>query len=322
MKKIGVFTSGGDSSGMNAAIRAVVRMAHHHHIETVGIRRGYQGMIEGDFVPLDVKSVGGIIQRGGTILKTARSKDFMTTEGRLKAANNLRENGIEHIVAIGGNGTYTGAIIFNNEHNIKTIGLPGTIDNDLYGTDFTIGFDTAVEVAMDAIDKIRDTADAHNRVFFVELMGRDAGFIALNAGLATGAEAILLPEIDGDYESLIQHFSAGKREKYCHIILVAEGEKEGKAFDIMQKFKAQFTQYDCRTVVLGHIQRGGRPTANDRILATRLGAQAVQALLDGKYNVTLGIVNGNIQYTPFDEAVQKCKNVEPNLWKLAQILSL
>lgn len=321
MKHIGVFTSGGDSSGMNAAIRAVVRTGLHLGLKVSGIFRGYEGMIHHEIKELKTEDVARILHLGGTILKTARSEDFKTKEGRKKAFENLEKNGIEGLVAIGGNGTYTGAQIFYEEYGIPTIGLPGTIDNDLYGTDFTIGFDTAVEVAMDAIDKIRDTADAHNRVFFVELMGRDAGFITLNAGLATGAESILLPEIIDDFNQLIYHFQHKKRSKSYSIILVAEGEKEGNAISIMEKFKKVFPKYDCRATILGHIQRGGRPTANDRILATRLGAEAVQYLLNGKFNSTLGIINGNIKATSFEEAIRQRKRIDKQLWNLNTMLS-
>jgi len=321
MKHIGIFTSGGDCSGMNAAIRAVVRTALHYDVKVSGIYRGYEGMIHNEIKALKTEDVSRILHLGGTILKTARSKDFTTKEGRQKAFDNLKKHGIEGLVAIGGNGTYKGAEVFYDEHQIPTVGLPGTIDNDLYGSDYTIGFDTAVEVAMDAIDKVRDTADAHNRVFFVELMGRDSGFIALNAGLATGAESILLPEIIDDFEQLIFHFEQKKRAKSYSIILVAEGDKEGNAISIMEKFKEKFPNYDCRATILGHIQRGGRPSANDRILATRLGAAAVEALMRGKFNTTLGIINGKIHETSFEEAIGKRKTINKSLWELNKMLS-
>lgn len=322
MKRIGVMTSGGDSPGMNACIRAVVRSAAFHNVEVVGIRRGYQGMIENEMSVLEMKDVANIIQYGGTILKSARSKDFMTKEGRQKAYDNLISNGVEGLVCIGGNGTYTGAGIFYDEFGIPSIGAPGTIDNDLFGTDFTIGFDTAVNTALDAIDRIRDTADSHNRVFFIEVMGRDSGFIALNSGLAGGAEGILLPEIMNDYEDLIRNFeNKSKRKKEFSIIVVAEGETEGHAFQIADKFKAKFDQFDIRVSVLGHIQRGGKPSANDRILASTLGNAAVEQLLAGNKNACVGVVNHQVKVTSYHEAINQRKIIDPLLWNLSKILS-
>jgi len=322
MKKIGVFTSGGDAPGMNACIRAVVRSATYHGIEVYGIRSGYQGMIEGDIAKLEPKDVANIIQYGGTILKTARSKEFMTADGRKKAFEELKKHEIDGLVCIGGNGTYTGAGIFFDEYGIPSIGAPGTIDNDLYGTDFTIGFDTAVNTALDAIDRIRDTADSHNRLFFIEVMGRDSGFIALNAGIAGGAEGILLPEIMSDYEDLIKHFNnKEKRRKEFSIIIVAEGEKEGNAFEISKKFQDNFAGYDVRVSVLGHIQRGGKPSANDRILASTLGNAAVEQLIAGKSNACVGVVNSEVVLTPFNEAIYKSKSINQTLWNLSKILS-
>lgn len=322
MKRIGVLTSGGDSPGMNACIRAVVRSASYYGVEVFGIRRGYQGMIEGDIFQMETKDVANIIQYGGTILKTARSKDFMEPAGRKKAFENLKQNGIEGLVCIGGNGTYTGAGIFHKEFGIPAVGAPGTIDNDLYGTDFTIGFDTAVNTALDAIDRIRDTADSHNRLFFIEVMGRDSGFIALNAGIAGGAEGVLVPEIMSDYEDLVKHFNdKSKRKKEFSIIVVAEGDTVGNAFEISDKFQKQFTQFDVRVSVLGHIQRGGKPSANDRILASALGNAAVEQLLAGKSDICVGMVNHQLQLTSFDDAITKTKSIDQNLWKLAKILS-
>lgn len=322
MKRIGVMTSGGDSPGMNACIRAVVRAAAYNGLDVVGIRRGYQGMIENDMELLQMKDVANIIQYGGTILKTARSKEFMTHEGRKKAYDNLVANGVEGLVCIGGNGTYTGAGIFYKEFGIPSVGAPGTIDNDLYGTDFTIGFDTAVNTALDAIDKIRDTADSHNRVFFIEVMGRDSGFIALNSGLAGGAEGILLPEIMNDFDDLIKHFeNKSKRKKEFSIIVVAEGETEGHAFIIADKFNSKFPNNDVRVSVLGHIQRGGKPTANDRILASTLGNAAVEQLLAGNSNVCVGVVNHKVNITSYDEAIHNRKSIDPMLWNLSKILS-
>jgi 6-phosphofructokinase 1 len=322
MKRIGVFTSGGDSPGMNACIRAVVRSAAHYGVDVIGIRRGYQGMIENDMAKLEMKDVANIIQYGGTMLKTARSKEFMTEEGRKKAYDHLTKHGIEGLVCIGGNGTYTGAMKFYEEYKIPSVGAPGTIDNDLYGTDYTIGFDTAVNTALDAIDRIRDTADSHNRVFFIEVMGRDSGFIALNAGIAGGAENILLPEVMSDYEALISHFeNKSRRRKDFSIIVVAEGEKEGNAFEIAKKFQSKFDNYDVRVSVLGHIQRGGKPSANDRILASTLGSAAVKHLIEGKTNICVGVVNHQVKLTSFSEAINERKTIDNTLWDLSKILS-
>jgi 6-phosphofructokinase 1 len=322
MKRIGVMTSGGDAPGMNACIRAVVRSAAFHNVEVVGIRRGFQGMIENEMSLLNVNEVGNIIQYGGTILKSARSKEFMTVEGRQKAYDNLVNNQVEGIICIGGNGTYTGAGVFYNEFAIPSVGAPGTIDNDLYGTDFTIGYDTAVNTALDAIDRIRDTADSHNRIFFIEVMGRDSGFIALNSGLAGGAEAILLPEIMNDYDDLIAHFDdSSKRRKAFSIIVVAEGETNGDAFQIAEKFKSRFPEFDIRVSVLGHIQRGGKPSANDRILASTLGNAAVEQLLAGKTNVCVGVVNQEVKVTSYADAISNRKSISPVLWNLSKILS-
>ncbi len=322
MKKIGVFTSGGDAPGMNACIRAVVRSAAYRQVEVVGIKRGYQGMIDNEFVELQKSDVANIIQNGGTILKTARSKDFMTAEGRKIAFENILKQGIEGLVCIGGNGTYTGAGIFFEEYGIPSIGAPGTIDNDLYGTDYTIGFDTAVNTALDAIDKIRDTADAHNRVFFIEVMGRDSGFIALNAGIAGGAEGILLPEVMNDYEALKDHFASNnRRNKEFSIVIVAEGETEGNTFQLADKFRAEFPECDLRVTVLGHIQRGGRPTANDRILASFLGNAAVESLLAGKTNLCVGVINHELALVSFKDAINNKKTIDHSLWHLSKILS-
>lgn len=322
MKRIGVFTSGGDSPGMNACIRAVVRTAAWHGVEVMGIRRGYQGMIEGEMSLLRSGDVGNIIQYGGTILKSARSSAFMSPEGRRQAFEQLEKNGVEGLVCIGGNGTYTGAGIFHSEFGIPSVGAPGTIDNDLYGTDYTIGFDTAVNTALDAIDRIRDTADSHNRLFFIEVMGRDSGFIALHAGLAGGAEGILLPEVLSDFDDLLKHFgNKDKRSKAFSIVVVAEGDKEGNAFAISEKFKHHFSDFDIRVSVLGHIQRGGKPSAADRILASSLGHAAVEELIKGNSNVCVGVVNGSVAVTPFSDAVSKSKAIDKRLWNLSQILS-
>ena len=323
MKKIGLFTSGGDSPGMNACIRAVVRSAIYHKIEVVGIQKGYNGMIEGDFVSLNSQSVANILQRGGTILKSARSQDFMTSEGRKKAYANLVDYGIEGVVAIGGDGTFTGANVFNSEFEIPFIGIPGTIDNDLFGTDNTIGYDTALNTVIDAVDKIRDTASSHNRLFFVEVMGKDAGFIALRSGIATGAEAILVPETKTYIDKLIEKLEQGRRRsKTSGIVIVSEGDDEGGAYEIAQKVKEKFNHYDTRVVVLGHIQRGGKPSARDRILASQLGNAAVEFLVKGEINKMVGIVNNSIVLTPFTKAIKYNKELNPSLLKLVDILSI
>lgn len=321
MKRIAVFTSGGDAPGMNACIRAVVRAGISYQLEVFGIMRGYQGLIENDIVPLNAKSVANIIQSGGTILKTARSKEFMTPEGRALAYQNLKSHGIDGLVCIGGNGTYTGAMIFEKEFGIPSVGCPGTIDNDLYGTDYTIGFDTAVNTAMDAIDKIRDTADAHNRVFFIEVMGRHSGHIALYAGIAGGSEGIFVPERLNEMDEVIRTYEKKIRKKEFSIFIVAEGEEEGHAFHIAKEFQKVYPESDCRVTVLGHVQRGGRPSANDRLLASRIGAHAVKNLLEGKKNVAVGVVNNEIKLTSFDEAINKKKDINDNLWVLNNILS-
>lgn len=322
MKRIGVLTSGGDSPGMNACIRAVVRSAAYRGVEVVGIRKGYQGLIDNEMSLMEVKDVANIIQYGGTILKTARSSEFMTKEGRQKAHQNLINAGVEGLVCIGGNGTYTGAEVFFNEFGIPSVGAPGTIDNDLYGTDFTIGYDTAVNTAMDAIDRIRDTADSHERVFFIEVMGRDSGFIALNAGVAGGAEGILLPEIMNDVQDLYKHFeNKSKRKKEFSIIVVAEGETEGHVFQIAENFKSKFNQFDVRVSVLGHIQRGGKPSANDRILAGTLGNAAVERLLTGHKNICVGVVNHQVVTTSFKDAISNKKSIDNTIWELSKILS-
>lgn len=321
MKRIAVFTSGGDSPGMNACIRAVVRTAIFNNVKVSGIMNGYSGMIENNFVELTTESVANIIQRGGTILKTSRCEEFRTAEGRKKAFENLKKNEIEGLICIGGEGTYTGAKIFYNEFGIPSIGVPGTIDNDIYGTDHTIGYDTALNTAMDAIDKIRDTADSHNRVFLVEVMGRNTGFIALAVGIAGGAESILIPENDNDENRLFNSFrNANRRQKSFSIITVAEGEKGGAAY-IAEKLKSEFPYLDIRTTVLGHIQRGGNPSARDRILATRLGVSAVERLLKGGKNECAGLINNQVCFTSFDEAINNKKPLPEYIYSLTDILS-
>jgi 6-phosphofructokinase 1 len=322
MKKIAVFTSGGDAPGMNACIRSVVRGAMYHKVEVVGIIRGYNGMIKGDFVPMDSKSVSNIVQRGGTILKSARSKEFMTAEGRRKAYDNLKAYGIEGLVAIGGNGTFTGAEIFYNEYKIPTVGAPGTIDNDLYGTDYTIGYDTAVNTALDSIDKIRDTADSHDRIFVIEVMGRDSGYIAIQSGLAGGAEVIMIPEQQTPVTDVVKVLKQGiNRKKTSSIVVVAEGDEEGNAQKVGDKIKAQMDrEVDIRVTTLGHIQRGGAPTAYDRILSSRLGLGAIEGLLRGEKNVMAGIVNDRLVYTPFHETITKKKAINDDLLRMVNIV--
>ena len=321
MKKIAVLTSGGDAPGMNACIRSVIRACAHYDLEVFGIHRGYQGLIENEIHPMTTSSVANIIQMGGTILKTARSMDFMTPEGRKKAHQNLLNLGIEGIVCIGGNGTYTGAMIFEKEFGIPSMGCPGTIDNDLWGTDSTIGYDTAINTAMEAIDKIRDTADAHNRIFFVEVMGRHSGHIALLSGIAGGAEGIFIPERGNEFDDIVQLYESKARKKEFSIFVVAEGDEEGRAYEISKRFQAIYPETDCRVTVLGHVQRGGRPTANDRILASRLGAHAVKALIDGRKNEAVGVVNNDIKFTSFQEAIEHKKDIQDNLWVLNTIIT-
>lgn len=323
VKKIAVFTSGGDAPGMNAALRAVVRTANHFNIECYGVREGYNGLINGDFIKMGPRSVKNIINQGGTILKSARSLEFKTKEGRQKAFDNCQKAGIDGLVCIGGDGTFTGATIFNKEFGIKTIGVPGTIDNDIFGSDNTIGFDTALNTAMDAIDKIRDTATSHNRVFFVEVMGRDAGFIALNSGIASGALDILIPERKDSIADLMETFNkAQKAGKSSSIIVVAEGEKLGNIYDLADATKKQFPDYDIRVAVLGHIQRGGSPSCADRVLASRLGFGAVTGLMEGRTNVMAGLQANKLVFTPFEDAIKKHNNINEDLLKISEILAI
>lgn len=323
LKKIGVFTSGGDAPGMNAAIRAVVRTALYNKIECVGIREGYNGLIEGYFTKMGPRSVSNIINLGGTILKSARSTEFRTPEGREKAYKQCVDNGIDALVCIGGDGTFTGAKLFAEEFGIKVIGVPGTIDNDIFGTDFTIGYDTALNTAMEAIDKIRDTATSHNRIFFVEVMGRDAGFIALNSGIATGALDILIPEKNDSLDELYVNFTkAEKRGKNSCIVIVAEGEKLATTYELAKKTKEQFPDYDIRVSILGHIQRGGSPSCADRVLASRLGYGAVTGLMKGLTNVMAGIQSNNLVYTPIEDAIKKHNEINQDLLQISEILAL
>ncbi|MDQ2657522.1 MAG: 6-phosphofructokinase [Bacteroidota bacterium] len=322
--KIGVFTSGGDAPGMNAAIRAVVRACAYYKKEAYGIMRGYEGMIEGDLVKLGPRSVGNIIQRGGTILKTARSEEFKTVEGRKRAYDNLREEGIDALVAIGGDGTFCGLHKFHQEHDLPSICIPGTIDNDIPGTDFTIGYDTATNTAVDAIDKIRDTALSHNRLFFIEVMGRNSGYIAMNSGIAGGATAIILPEEDMTFDQLFQLLGAEKdTSKKSNLIVVAEGSKIGDANTLAKKVAERSSYFDIKVTILGHLQRGGTPTYFDRVLASRMGIAAVEGLLNGKRDAMVGVKNNEIVYNDFDTiAKEKFHQIDSEALRIAKILSI
>ena len=323
IKSIAVLTSGGDAPGMNAALRAVVRTANHFNIDCYGIREGYNGLIAGDVTKMGPRSVKNIINQGGTILKSARSKEFMTPEGRKKAFEQCQKLGVDALVCIGGDGSFTGAKVFNEEFGIKVIGVPGTIDNDIFGTDNTIGYDTALNTAMDAIDKIRDTATSHNRVFFVEVMGRDAGFIALNSGIATGALDILIPERKDSMDDLFSTFRmAEKVGKSSSIVVVAEGEELGSIYDLAKATKEEFPNYDIRVTILGHIQRGGSPSCADRVLASNLGYGAVIGLMEGKNKVMVGMQSHKITYTPIEEAIKKHNEIDKNLLQIAEILAM
>lgn len=322
-KYIGILTSGGDAPGMNAAIRAVTRSAIYNGWKVKGIYRGYNGLINGEIEELTSESVSNIIQRGGTILKTARSKEFMTPEGRKKAYETLQKEKIEALVVIGGNGTLAGAREFAEEYNIVCIGLPGTIDNDLNGTDYTIGYDTALNTIVSCVDKIRDTAASHDRIFFVEVMGRDAGFLAQNSAIASGAEAAIIPEDNTDVDQLEQFISRGIRKtKNSSIVIVSESPKDGGAMHYAERVKKEYPQYEVRVSILGHLQRGGSPSAYDRILASRLGEGAIEALLDGQRNVLIGIHNDNVVYIPFAEAIKSDKPLDKSLINVLNQLSL
>ncbi|RYY24362.1 MAG: 6-phosphofructokinase [Chitinophagaceae bacterium] len=323
IQKIGLMTSGGDSPGMNAAIRAVVRTAIYHKMEVFGIRRGYQGMIEGDIYQMKTTDVANIIQRGGTMLKTARSKAFMTEEGMQKAFDQLKAHRIEALILIGGDGTFRGAVKFFEKFTIPAIGLPGTIDKDLAGTDFTIGFDTAVNTAVEAIDKIRDTAEAHDRLFIVEVMGRDAGYIALNSGIACGAEDILIPEVSTNIDEVLKRIDYDeRRRKTVHILVVSEGDDFGGANDLLKKVSERFPHLDTRATILGHIQRGGSPTYADRVLASRLGHGAVMALREGKTQMMVGVINGQLSYTPFTQVVKQNACMSPDMLEMIRVLAV
>lgn len=323
IKRIGVLTSGGDAPGMNAAVRAVVRACIYYDIQVFGIYKGYDGLISGNMEELFVRSVSNILSRGGTFLLSARSNEFRTKEGRIKAHENFKKHELDALVVIGGDGSFTGADIFSREFDVPVIGIPGTIDNDLAGTDFTIGFDTACNTAAEAIDKIRDTASSHERLFFVEVMGRDAGFIAVNAAIGGGAVAMIVPEHKYPIEKLIKRLQKGAaNQKASNIVVIAEGCQLGNAYDIADQVKAQLDYFDIRVTVLGHLQRGGSPTTMDRVLASRLGVAAVEGLCDGKSKVMVGVINNKIAYTPISEAIKIEKRLDPEEFRVAKILSI
>lgn len=323
IKTIGLLTSGGDAPGMNAAIRAVTRAAIYNGLNVKAIYRGYKGLITGEIVEFKTQNVSNIIQQGGTILKTARCAEFRTVEGRKQAYETLIREEIDALVVIGGDGTLTGARIFASEHNFPIVGLPGTIDNDIFGTDSTIGYDTALNTIIEAVDKIRDTASSHERLFFIEVMGRDAGFLALNGALASGAEAAIIPEIATEVDQLEDLIKNGfRKSKNSSIVLVAESELTGGAMHYADRVKNEYPEYDVRVVILGHIQRGGSPTAYDRILASRLGAAAVESLIDGQRNILLGIDDDQIVSVPFSKAIKNDKPIDPELLKVLKVLSI
>ena len=323
IKKVGVLTSGGDSPGMNAAIRSVVRTCAYHNIECIGIYRGYQGMIEGDFKEMGPRSVNNIVNKGGTILKSARSVEFRTPEGRKKAHENLLKAGVDALVVIGGDGSFTGGLIFNSEYGFPVMGIPGTIDNDIFGTSHTLGYDTALNTVVDCIDKIRDTASSHNRLFLVEVMGRDAGHIALNAGIGAGAEEILIPEEDLGLERLIESLRRSKASgKSSSIVVIAEGDKIGKnVFELKDYIEENFPEYDIRVSVLGHMQRGGSPSCYDRVLASRFGVKAVESILEGKSNYMVGMLNDKVALTPLEQAIKGSSEIDKELLRVSDIMT-
>ena len=323
IKSIGILTSGGDAPGMNAAIRAVTRSAIYNGLKVYGIYRGYKGLVTDEIQEFKSQNVSNIIQMGGTILKTARCKEFTTSEGRAQAYENMKKHEIDALVIIGGDGSLTGARIFAQEFDVPCIGLPGTIDNDLYGTDTTIGYDTALNTILDAVDKIRDTATSHERLFFVEVMGRDAGFLALNGAIAAGAEAAIIPEFSTEVDQLEEFIEHGfRKSKSSSIVLVAESELTGGAMHYAERVKNEYPQYDVRVTILGHLQRGGRPTAHDRIIASRMGVASIQALLEGQRNVMIGIDDDKIVYVPFAKAIKNDKPIDRELVNVLHELSI
>lgn len=323
IKCIGILTSGGDAPGMNAAIRAVTRSAIYNGLRVKGIYRGYKGLVTGEIVEFKTQNVSNIIHQGGTILKTARCKEFATPEGRALAYENMKKEGIDALVVIGGDGSLTGARIFAQEYDVPCIGLPGTIDNDLYGTDTTIGYDTALNTILDAVDKIRDTATSHERLFFVEVMGRDAGFLALNGAIAAGAEAAIIPEFSTEVDQLAEFIKNGfRKSKSSSIVLVAESDITGGAMALAERVKNEYPQYDVRVSILGHLQRGGRPTAHDRIIASRMGSASIDALMEGQRNVMIGIEHDEIVYVPFAKAIKNDKPIKKELVNVLNSLSI
>ena len=323
IKCIGILTSGGDAPGMNAAIRAVTRSAIYNGLKVKGIYRGYKGLITGEIKEFKTENVSNIIQLGGTILKTARCQEFRTPEGRQVAYETMKREGIDALIIIGGDGSLTGARLLAQEFDVPCIGLPGTIDNDLYGTDTTIGYDTALNTILDAVDKIRDTATSHERLFFVEVMGRDAGFLALNGAIAAGAEAAIIPEFNTEVDQLEEFINNGfRKSKSSSIVLVAESEITGGAMHYAERVKNEYPQYDVRVTILGHLQRGGRPTAHDRIIASRMGVASIQALMEGQRNVMIGIENDQIVYVPFAKAIKNDKPIDRELVSVLNELSI
>ena len=327
MKKINniaVLTSGGDAPGMNAAIRAVVRACSYYNLECTGIYRGYQGLIEGDFEKLDARSVRNVINKGGTFLKSTRAMEFKTKEGRKKAYDHLKKAGVDALVVIGGDGTFTGGLLFNQEFDFPVVGIPATIDNDISGTDYTLGYDTALNTVVEAIDKIRDTASSHNRLFLIEVMGRDAGDIALNSGIGAGAEEILIPEEEGGIELMMESLEKSKKSgKTSSIIVVAEGEKSGKTiFELAEHIGEKYEEYDIRVSVLGHIQRGGSPSCFDRVLASKLGVGAVEALTDGKSNIMVGVHHQKVVHVSLEKALKDKRELDKELRRVANITSV
>jgi 6-phosphofructokinase 1 len=324
IKRIGLLTSGGDAPGMNACIRAVVRACIYHGVKPFGIREGYQGLIEDKIFEMDAGSVKHIIHQGGTILKSARSKEFMTDEGMQKAWENVEKASLDGLIVIGGDGTFKGAMAFGARYSFPIVGIPGTIDNDIFGTDQTVGFDTSTNTIVEAVDKIRDTATSHNRLFFIEVMGRDAGFIALNSGIAAGAEEILIPEQDRDVKHLFDSLErTSRRNKSSRLVIVAEGDKNGNVYDLENQVQQRFgDRYETKVTILGHIQRGGRPSCTDRVLASRLGVHAVEALLEGQHYVMVGIRNRQIVYTNFEQATKQNPEMDAELIRVANIISI
>ena len=324
INKIGVLTSGGDAPGMNAAIRAVVRSCVYYDITPYGIFQGYEGLINNKIEPMDAGSVKHIIHQGGTILKSARSKEFRTEAGMDKAWQNIQEHELDALVVIGGDGTFTGAMKFGNRYNFPIVGIPGTIDNDIFGTDFTVGFDTAVNTVVEAVDKIRDTATSHNRLFFIEVMGRDAGFIAVYSGIAAGSEEVLIPEKDRGIQKLFKSLEkTSKRQKSSRLVIVAEGDKNGSVYDLEDKVKDHFgDRYETKVTILGHVQRGGRPSCTDRVLASRLGVKAVEAIRDGRRSVMVGVRDRDVRFTDFEKATKQNPKMDEELLRIADIISI